>query len=112
MAVTSPGGRSKEGFPSSCSIGTSVLLKLLLRGEVNSFCSNDHVHLHKYPSHALDQMGALDAMEEVGPSSLSRHISNGTSTMDIDVDDIYFDDSDSDDETESYLPKVSTESLE
>ncbi|KAL2549599.1 hypothetical protein Fot_11129 [Forsythia ovata] len=52
---------------------------------------------------AKDLMGALDAMEEVGPSSLSEMFSNGTSTMDIGVDDIYFDDSDSHDEAKSYL---------
>ncbi|KAL2488575.1 Uncharacterized protein Fot_41867 [Forsythia ovata] len=36
-------------------------------------------------------------MEEVVPSSFSERFPNGTSTIDIDVDDIYFDDSDLDD---------------
>lgn len=56
-------------------------------------------------------MGALDSLEEVGPSSLSEKFSNGTSKMDIDDDDIYFDDSDSDGEAESCLQELGKEFL-
>ncbi|CAA2987375.1 DNA-directed RNA polymerases IV and V subunit 2-like [Olea europaea subsp. europaea] len=56
-------------------------------------------------------MGALDAMEDVGPSSLSEKFSNGPSKMDIDDDDMYFDDSDSDGEAESCLRELGKEFL-
>ncbi|KAL2466135.1 DNA-directed RNA polymerase subunit beta [Abeliophyllum distichum] len=48
-------------------------------------------------------MGALDAIEEVGPSSLSEKFSNDPFTIDINVGNIYCDDSDSDDDAENYL---------
>ncbi|KAL2531992.1 hypothetical protein Adt_05343 [Abeliophyllum distichum] len=46
----------------------------------------------------------MDTVEEGGPNSLSEKFSNGTSTMYI--EDKSFGDSDSDDDAESYLPKV------
>ncbi|KAL2471527.1 hypothetical protein Adt_39663 [Abeliophyllum distichum] len=106
MVVTSPGGRGKEGFLESCPIGTSIQVKYLIREEVKNYCFNDQVCPHKCPSHAPDLMGTLDAIEEAGLRSLSENSSNDTSTMDIDVDDIHFDDFDSDGEVESYLPKI------
>ncbi|KAL2544634.1 Uncharacterized protein Fot_13867 [Forsythia ovata] len=73
-----------------------------IQWEVKDSCVDDQVCRHKYPSHAPDPMGDLDSMEVVGPSIFSEKFSNSTSTMDIDVDDIYFDDPDSDDEAENY----------
>ncbi|KAL2489449.1 hypothetical protein Fot_42741 [Forsythia ovata] len=55
---------------------------------------------------ASDQWSVLNTVERAGPISLSEKFSNGTSTMDI--DDIFFDDLDSDDEAKNHLPKVST----
>ncbi|KAL2456975.1 hypothetical protein Fot_56566 [Forsythia ovata] len=78
-----------EGFAASYPIVTSILLKFLLRVEVNDICVDDEACLHKHSRHAPDLMGTLDAMEEVGPSSLSKKFSNGTSTVDIYVDDMY-----------------------
>ncbi|KAL2551033.1 hypothetical protein Fot_12563 [Forsythia ovata] len=108
MAVKSPGGRGKEGFPVTCIIGTSIQPKYFENEEAKNHCSNDQICLYKFPSRDSDLWGALDAMEEVRPSSFREKFSNCTSTMDIDVDDRHFDNSDSDDETESYLPNVST----
>ncbi|KAL2508447.1 hypothetical protein Fot_32094 [Forsythia ovata] len=52
-----------------------------------------------------DQWDALDAIEEVRHSNLSKKFSNGTSTIDIDNGYVDDSDSDSDDEAKSYLPK-------
>ncbi|KAL2544897.1 hypothetical protein Fot_14130 [Forsythia ovata] len=108
MAVISPSRRCKECSPVTSIIGTNIQLKYLVKDRTKNLCLNDQVCPNKCHSRALDLWGVLNAMEELGPSSLSKKFSNGTFTMDIDVDDRHFQDSDLDDQAESYLLKVST----
>ncbi|KAL2471297.1 hypothetical protein Adt_39433 [Abeliophyllum distichum] len=108
MAVTSPDRRGKEGFPATCIIGTRIQIKYFVKEEAKNHCLNDQVCPHKCLSRTSNLRGALDAVEDIEPNSLSEKFLNGTSTIDIDVDDRHFDDSDSGDEAESNLPKVST----
>ncbi|KAL2545800.1 hypothetical protein Fot_15033 [Forsythia ovata] len=63
-AVTSLGGRGKEGFYATCAIGISIQLKYFIKGEAKKHCSNDQVYLRERPSYAPNMMDALDAMEE------------------------------------------------
>ncbi|KAL2531762.1 hypothetical protein Adt_05113 [Abeliophyllum distichum] len=106
MAVTSPGRRCKEGFFAPCPIGSSILLKFLIKDGIKNQCSNDQVFPFKCLIFTSYQWGTLDTIEEVGPSSLCKKFSNGTST--IDIDNRCFDDPNSNDDAESHLPKVST----
>ncbi|KAL2506092.1 hypothetical protein Adt_21713 [Abeliophyllum distichum] len=106
MVIKSLGGRGKEGFPATCIIGNSNQLKYLVKDEAKSHCLNDQVCPYKCPKRASNLWSALDAIEGVGPSSLSEKFSNSTPTMDIDVDNRHFDDSDSGDKisTTAFVP--------
>ncbi|KAL2466076.1 hypothetical protein Adt_41927 [Abeliophyllum distichum] len=105
MAVASPVERCKEDSFTSSPIGSSIQLKFLVTDGIKSQLSDNHVCPYKYPNCTSDQRRIVDAVEEVGSSSLSEKFSNGTSTMDI--NDRRFDDLDFDDKVDNHLPKVS-----
>ncbi|KAL2505654.1 hypothetical protein Adt_21275 [Abeliophyllum distichum] len=109
MAIACPGERYKEGSFGSCPIGSNIQFKFLIKDEIKNQCSNDQVCPYKCLSCTSDQWETVDIVEGGGPSSLSEKFSNGTSIMDI--EDVCFDDHDSDDEAESYLPKKPCEAL-
>ncbi|KAL2493697.1 hypothetical protein Fot_37454 [Forsythia ovata] len=106
MAVTSLEKRYKGGSPTNCLICSSIQLKCPMREWTGNQGSDDQVCSYECPDCALDQWSVLNTMERAGPSSLREKFSNGTSTMEI--DDIFFDDPDSNDEVDNHLLKVST----
>ncbi|KAL2501326.1 hypothetical protein Fot_35174 [Forsythia ovata] len=106
MPVTSPGERYKGGSPSNCLIGSNIQLKCPMMEGTGNQGSEDQVCLYECPDCAPDQWNVLNTVVMVGPSSLSKKFSNGTST--IDIDDKHFNDPDVDDEADNYLLKVST----
>ncbi|KAL2548213.1 hypothetical protein Fot_09743 [Forsythia ovata] len=77
MAVTSPSKRCKGGFPDTCSPGSSIQLKRIVKGGIET-----NVQRTKYVRTSVPI--TLRISGGVGPSSLSEKFSNGTSTMDID----------------------------
>ncbi|KAL2526294.1 hypothetical protein Adt_11348 [Abeliophyllum distichum] len=106
MAVTSPGGRDEECSFVTSIIGTNIQLKYLVKNRTKNRCSNDQVRPYKCLSRASDELGTLDVMEEVWPSSLSMKFSNGTSI--VDINDRCSDDFDLYNEAKIHLPKVLT----
>ncbi|KAL2529990.1 hypothetical protein Fot_22591 [Forsythia ovata] len=104
MAVTSPSKRCKGDSPANWLISFSIQLKCPMRKVIESQGLEDQVCTYKCPDYTPDQWNVLNIVERVGPSSLSRNFSNGTSTMDI--DDRYFNDPDSDDEANNHLSSV------
>ncbi|KAL2550896.1 hypothetical protein Fot_12426 [Forsythia ovata] len=64
MAVTSPGVEGQEGFPKTCTVGTSIQLKYFIKEKAKNHYLNDQVTSPRCSSRVPDLMGALDAMEK------------------------------------------------
>ncbi|KAL2514798.1 hypothetical protein Fot_28769 [Forsythia ovata] len=65
MAVTSLGERCKERFSVTCSIGSSIQLKYLVKESTENQCLDDQVCPYKCPNRTSDQWDVLDIVEEL-----------------------------------------------